>query len=690
MSHALEGFFQQGTPRTDIIKGNQYETDCIFCLKERKFYINIEKKLWDCKVCGEKGNYLNFLEKVCKLNESLIKPEHFEILAVDRNLPVEAFQGYGIGWDGKKFTIPLYDYNNEFKGVRCFRPGFKTMSVKDTQVQLFCANRLNNNFPDTVYIAEGEWDAIALTWLLKKLQKPGFVVGTPGAQTFKDEWSSYFYQKEVVVCYDNDKAGEDGELKIHTILQNIAKNISYIHWPEGKPDGYDLRDLIGSKAYNHKKPKTCFKNILGWLQEVPRNLLSQAIPDKRGKYILNPDRRKRFPKKTFEEVIQAFQNYLYMKDITPIKVMLATVFANRIDGEMIWMFLVAPPSSAKTELIRSLFMLQNIVPVSSLTQNTLLSGFLAPGKADMSLLKQLDGKIMAIKDFTAVLTMMQVKRDEIFGQLRDAYDGESSKFFGHGQHAVTKAKFGLISGVTGAIEKFGQVHQTLGERFLRYYIPKDTSEDEVMMKLKRAMENTGKHTELRRVLAETVAGYFEHQAVMRPIVPEAIATKIMYLARFTALMRGFVDKDQHNHVLYKPDAEAPIRLCKQLFQMAIGLACLESREEVNEEDYEIVRQIAIGTCPSRVEAVVKVMFEENGLPLRVQEIALKIGYEIQTTNFILKDLVALHLLNRDGAGRGLYYSVSESTKRIIEKGKIYPPQAAPSPEKKKLTFVLKK
>lgn len=684
-SHPLEGFFQQGVPKTERIKGDQYESDCVFCQKEGKFYINIKNSLWDCKKCGMKGNYLTFLEEVCKLNESLITDEILNLLAIDRNLPLVALKGYGIGWDGRKYTIPLYDFGNKFKGVRCYRPGHKIMSVKDTKVQLFGAQQLNTRSQDPIFLCEGEWDAMAFTWLLKKLGKIGIVVGSPGANTFKDEWGSFFFQKDVTVLYDNDTAGEAGELKVHMVLQNIAKSINYLHWPEGKPDGYDIRDLVSQLAYRDKKPKTCLNKIVNWLQEVPRTLMSQAVPDKNGKLILNPDRRKRFPKKTYKEVIDAFQTYLYMKDITPIKVMLATVFANKIDGEMIWMFLVAPPSSAKTELIRSLFLLQNVLPVSSMTQNTLLSGFMTPGKTDMSLLKQLDGKIMAIKDFTSVLAMMQVKRDEIFGQLRDAYDGESSKYFGHGQHAITKAKFGLISGVTGAIEKFGNVHQTLGERFLRYYIPKDTAEDEIMAKLQRAMENTGRDTGLRKTLAETVAGYFEHQDIQRPTVPEKIATKIMYISRFTALMRGFVDKDQNNHILYKPDAEAPIRLCKQLFQMAIGLACVEGRTEVNEDDYDIIRKIAVGTCPSRVEAVIAAIYAANDLPMRGYDVAKITGYEIQTTNFIIKDLVALHLLDRDGEGRNFFYLLASMTKRLIEKAEIYPlPKVEEvSPPKKK-------
>ena len=68
-----------------------------------------------------------------------------------------------------------------------------------------------------------------------------------------------------------------------------------------------------------------------------------------------------------------------------VDVALATVIANRMDGDPLWMFLVAPPSGGKTEVIRSLDDVADVYPLSSLTAQTFASGFERKG-AETSLL----------------------------------------------------------------------------------------------------------------------------------------------------------------------------------------------------------------------------------------------------------------------------------------------------------------
>ena len=87
---------------------------------------------------------------------------------------------------------------------------------------------------------------------------------------------------------------------------------------------------------------------------------------------------------------------------------------------------------------------------------------------DHSLLPKLDGKVLVIKDFTALLNMPREARQQILGDLRDAYDGNAAKAFG--THVETRrytSKFGIMAAVTGAIDKHAAVMQQLGERFLK-------------------------------------------------------------------------------------------------------------------------------------------------------------------------------------------------------------------------------
>ena len=62
---------------------------------------------------------------------------------------------------------------------------------------------------------------------------------------------------------------------------------------------------------------------------------------------------------TLSDVHEAFAQWLELPPPGPdryeaIDVTLATPVANRMDGDPLWLFLVAPPSTGKTEMIRSL------------------------------------------------------------------------------------------------------------------------------------------------------------------------------------------------------------------------------------------------------------------------------------------------------------------------------------------------
>ena len=135
---------------------------------------------------------------------------------------------------------------------------------------------------------------------------------------------------------------------------------------------------------------------------------------------------------TLQEVHGAFGRWLELVDFEVVDVALATVQANRMEGDPLWVFLVAPPSGGKTEVIRALDDVPDVFGLSSLTPQTFASGFERPG-LETSLLPKLDGKTVTMKDFGTVLSMHRDKRGEIFAQLREVYDGSFTKQWGNGK-----------------------------------------------------------------------------------------------------------------------------------------------------------------------------------------------------------------------------------------------------------------
>src|SRR5262249_61136327 len=76
-----------------------------------------------------------------------------------------------------------------------------------------------------------------------------------------------------------------------------------------------------------------------------------------------------------EEVLDAFDELLLLPDHGAVLITLAGVVANYADGDPVWPLLVGPPGSGKTEIVNSITSAPGVWALSSLTPQTLLSGF---------------------------------------------------------------------------------------------------------------------------------------------------------------------------------------------------------------------------------------------------------------------------------------------------------------------------
>jgi hypothetical protein len=137
----------------------------------------------------------------------------------------------------------------------------------------------------------------------------------------------------------------------------------------------------------------------------------------------------------------------------------------------LWCMVVGPPSSGKTLHIELMKNWNDAVFVSSITKNSLISGYREDSSKDddapdPSLLPELDGKVMVLKDLTCLLEGPKDDLHAVMGQLRDVYDGEISKAFGNIGLQSHKSRFNMLIAVTPAIDSYHSVGQQLGERFI--------------------------------------------------------------------------------------------------------------------------------------------------------------------------------------------------------------------------------
>ena len=87
-------------------------------------------------------------------------------------------------------------------------------------------------------------------------------------------------------------------------------------------------------------------------------------------------------------VVDLFQRTMWLPDPGVVHLVLGTVAANRLPGDPLWLLLVGPPSSGKTEILGSLCELAEVHPVSTFTEAGLLSGSPAGAGATGGLLRE--------------------------------------------------------------------------------------------------------------------------------------------------------------------------------------------------------------------------------------------------------------------------------------------------------------
>jgi archaellum biogenesis ATPase FlaH/5S rRNA maturation endonuclease (ribonuclease M5)/transcription elongation factor Elf1 len=228
--------YHQSTPRELIVQ------PCPICgTTKQKFYINKDKGLFDCKICGERGNFFQFkalygvVDEMKSLSDAIeeeMKPlpwtqvqEHEDALwdneeAIDylndRGFSDKTIAHFHLGYqkqnDGEYIMIP-HIQDNQLWNIksRRFKGGDKTFRrVTGQPTVLYNVDNVDEQ-NETLFVTESETDTIAAY----ELGITNCVSLTGGAQTFKPEWKGFFAKfGKVYLLLDSDKEGQKGARKL--------------------------------------------------------------------------------------------------------------------------------------------------------------------------------------------------------------------------------------------------------------------------------------------------------------------------------------------------------------------------------------------------------------------------------------------------------------------------------------------
>lgn len=511
-----------------------------------------------------------------------------------------------------------------------------------------------------VFVTEGEWDYVALKWILKRSGRLNdVVVAVPGCRIFKVDWERFFKGHHVVFLYDNDNDGEISSYKAGHRLTSTARKVEWINWPDSLAEKYDIRDMVVELAIKNKlDPPSVLSKIEALVKPVHKRHeelkgTTRTSDDPARDEDDKPVHKRPKSNPTFEQTLQVFRKWLRM---TPdledaLLALFAVVFSNQVEGDPLWLFLVGPPGSGKSELLCSMMRLAETGDVffqSSVSAKQLVSGWKdTKGTKDPSMIPRMMNKTTVFKDWTEMLAGNQQTLEETYSLLRGAYDGHVFKPFGNGVTREYHGRFSLLAGVTNIIHGHSTV--ALGERFMKFQLSPMTMQSTKSL-LEAALRGVAHEETKNKALQEATLAFMDRDVPKLSItkmLPKEYWTRIIALAEIVSILRHQVTRDFHQDVQFHQSPEVGTRLVKQLGKLAMGVAFTLGKAKVDDKAFRIVERVAFDTAIGFNLDIVQAAMDLGGDNFSVSELALQSSLPESTVRRRMEDMILTKIMLRD-------------------------------------------
>lgn len=350
---------------------------------------------------------------------------------------------------------------------------------------------------------------------------------------------------------------------------------------------------------------------------------------------------------TIDAALDTFKKWLHMDDTAPVLAVAAVIAANLAEGDPVWLLLVGPPSSGKTEILSSTAGLPYMVSAAIITEAALLSGTSIKERAQDAtggLLRQVgDFGILLAKDFTSVLSQNRDTAKQAMAAMREVYDGQWDRPVGSdgGRVLHWAGKCGFIGGVTPSYDRYGSIVNALGDRYLLLRLP----DVDALLQADAALRSSEHEKAMRAELAAAMTGLIagSDKAKVHVALSDEDKRRLKTLAVFTATARTAVERDGYTgELLVLPQPEGPARIVKVLRRVYGGMMALGADPDTA---WDILTRISIDCAPAmRVNVIRALLWFDTGT--RTADIAAKAGMVTKSVHRVLDDLALLGIADR--------------------------------------------
>lgn len=397
-----------------------------------------------------------------------------------------------------------------------------------------------------------------------------------------------------------------------------------------------------------------------------------------------------------DDVLEEFAKRYALTPFTRMygEILLATLTATRmsykINEEPPWLQVCAPPSDMKTTWVESLDLVPDVFYLDNATASGMISGYKDPEnpEIDFSLVKDLDGKLLVIKDLSTVVARPQ-EAETLFNLLRGLYDGRASRKFGNEQGVREyKLRFGVVICTVPHQAENTHEQRALGERFLHVEYASDNLMDVAL----RAADR--KANPVDEALKNFVLGFTHGKGDLGMETveydPDDFAVPLAKLGLFTALIRGVgiraMDDVEYVH-------ERPARLVNQLRGLTVGLSYNRNFDltPVRFSEWQNhLRFVCLSCVPRHTRLVLAMLWLANqeNRTLSALSLAGQMHFGRKKVGGVLSELAQIKLPNELGGGRLLRmaanndkvelreYRLSPAALALMDEIKWFPPGEA--------------
>jgi hypothetical protein len=359
------------------------------------------------------------------------------------------------------------------------------------------------------------------------------------------------------------------------------------------------------------------------------------------------------PSAQLAKTVAVYRKWLALENDWPVYVLLGAVVANLFAGKPpVWLGIVGPSSSAKTELLNSVSPLPYVHEIETVSVPGLISGTpkksRTPGATGGVLREMGAFGVLLFPDFGSVLSLRQDAQDEMLAALRRVCDGSYTRRVGmDGGHKLEWAgKAGCLFGATQKYDSQHAVIGWLGDRFVLFRL--EALFDEQMDKCWLEEEERAKlEPELAQAAADLLASLPDPLPAPEKMTPTEHAALKRTLRLVIRLRAGVVRDNYKRDIDDVHDPEGPARFSLALRRLFAGLVLIGvSRGEA----CAIVDRIAFDSTPRlRLKAFDSLTDEWRS----TSEIAAEINLPLTTARRALENLMMQKLALREERPKAL-------------------------------------